>query len=194
MVLSKREKYIAIGVGAAVGLLVLDSLIFAPYFTRRNKITVDRTALNEQTEAAAATLMRQSKLRPVWAEIQQHGLMVDPDVAASQAQKAILDWAHAANVELFSLRNERPAQEGQFQIINFGVTGTGTMNSISKFLWSLETAAIPIRVNDMQITPRREGTDDLSIRLTVSALCMTPTAADKVLAEKAAAKTLEDGL
>ena len=48
-----------------------------------------------------------------------------------------------------------------------------------KLLWSLETATIPVRVNDMQVTPRREGTDDLTIRLSVSALCMPPDAGAK---------------
>jgi hypothetical protein len=38
----------------------------------------------------------------------------------------------------------------------------------------METATIPVRVNEMQINAPKEGSDDLSIRLSFSTLCMPP--------------------
>jgi hypothetical protein len=179
MVLTKREKYIAIGVAAAVGLLVLDSLAFTPYFEARKALRDGRNQLRLDNDAALTTFERARKLRNIWAELQRGGLMVDSSVAESQSEQAILDWAKNAGVEVASVRPERATAAQKFQIINFSVTGTGPLSSISKLLWSLETASIPVRITDMTITPRREGTDDLSVRLGVSALCMPPATADK---------------
>jgi hypothetical protein len=52
------------------------------------------------------------------------------------------------------------------------------MRSIARLTWALETAQIPVRVNEMTITPRKEGTDDLQIQLSVSTLS-TPEALEK---------------
>ena len=55
------------------------------------------------------------------------------------------------------------------------IAGFGTtMLSIANLLWSMETATIPVRVNDLQILPRKEGTNDLTLQLTVSTLCLLP--------------------
>jgi hypothetical protein len=106
--------------------------------------------------------------------MQKGGLKVDPSQAESQALHAVLDWAGAADLNLASLKPERTSQEGKFQVISFSVTGNGSTPAIARLLWAMETATIPVRVNDMQITPRREGTDDLSVRFSISALCLPP--------------------
>jgi|KBSMisStandDraft_5_1062788.scaffolds.fasta_scaffold734828_2 hypothetical protein len=176
MVLSKREKYIGLATAAAVALLALDSFALTPYVARRDAIAAGRADAVRQLSDAASLTERQTKLRPIWTELQKGGLKVNPSQAESQTIQAVIDWAKAAGIELAALKPERSSQEGQFQVISFNVTGTGSMQAASKLLWSIETATIPVRVNDMQVTPRREGTDDLSIRLSVSALCMPPTA------------------
>src|SRR3954464_240602 len=168
MVLSKREKYIGLGVAAAVGL-ALDSFALPPYIARRDAIAAGRADAAQQLSDAATLLQRQHNLRTIWTELQKGGLKVNPSQAESQTIQAVIDWAKAAGVELAALKPERSSQEGQFQVISFNVTGTGSTQAVSKLLWSIETATIPVRVNDMQVTPRREGTDDLSIRLSVSA-------------------------
>src|SRR3712207_7371087 len=53
---------------------------------------------------------------------------------------------------------------------SFRATANGRMDSISEFLWRIETAEIPLRINDMQINARKEGSDDLQLQLGVSTL------------------------
>jgi hypothetical protein len=46
---------------------------------------------------------------------------------------------------------------------------------VGMLLWAVETAAIPVRVDDLTIKPRaREGFDDLTIDLSVSTLSSIP--------------------
>ncbi len=176
MVISKRERYVGIAAIAAAALLGLDSYLLTPYLTQRDAIAAGRDDAKRRLSEADSLFERQRRLRDLWAEMQRGGLKVNPSQAESQALQAVLDWAQGAGVELAALKPERSTQEGKFQVISFNVTGNGSMASISRLLWSLETASIPVRLNDMQITPRKEGTDDLSVRLSVSALCMPPEA------------------
>ena len=48
--------------------------------------------------------------------------------------------------------------------------GTGSMNAVSRFLWRVETAGIPLRVKEMQLGSRKEGADDLTVQLRLSTI------------------------
>jgi len=176
MVLSKREKYIAIGLSVAVGLWVVDSLAIEPYFEQADQVATDTQLAQQKLSDATTTFARQKKLAPVWAEIQSNGLLNDPSLADTQLEHALLEWTRGANVDLSSLKTERPLQQGMFDVISYNITANGSMRSISQFLWDLETATIPVRVTDMQVTPLQEGTDNLAIRVTVSTVCLPPAA------------------
>ena len=174
MVLSKRERYVAIGTIAAITLLAADHFALSPYMETRKQISMDLDRANEQTTEAVQLFSRERRLRKIWAEMQAGGLKTDPSQAESETLQALLDWAQMAGVDLAAVKPEKTTQEGKFQVISFNITGSSTMHGISRMLWLMETASIPVRVNDMQVTARKEGTDDLSVRLGVSALCMPP--------------------
>ena len=64
---------------------------------------------------------------------------------------------------------------GKFEIIGYHCQATGTMRQLSRFFLGLETAPIPLRVNDVQITPQsKEGLDDVSVQMSISTICMPP--------------------
>jgi hypothetical protein len=177
MVISKRERYIAIGAIAAVALLALNSFALSPYLDKRNEIAIDLAKTNKELDRSDELFRHQRLLRPVWAKIKSAGLMTDSSDATIQARQAILDWTDSAGLFVAALHTEpRSSQQGQFQVIIFHITVNGPLYAISRLLWSTENAGIPLRVNEMQITPRKEGTDDLSVQLTISTISQVPQA------------------
>jgi hypothetical protein len=200
VVLSKREKYIAIGAISAVVLLGINSLVIGPY---DDKIT----ALKDQEAAAKKTLdddktllYKQQHLQSDWQEMLDSGLQADDSIAQSKTQQALQDWARSANINLEALSSDHVAtQHGPFQVIDFNLgfsaAGNQSMRQVARMLWSIESANIPIRLNDMKITTTREGTDNLDIKLIVSALYMPPTgqpAADQPGATASPANETDD--
>ena len=176
MALSKREKYIAIGASAAIGLLLLDQVVLAPFVAQRDSIDKNRAGLQTQLDTASDLFSRERRLRKIWSELEAGGLNLDPSQAEGQALRSIIAWAEKSGVSLSALKPERSTDERKFEVISFNVTGTGAMPDLARLMWAMETAPIPMRVTDMQITPRKEGTDDLSARISVSALCLPPQA------------------
>jgi type II secretory pathway component PulM len=177
VVLSKRERYISIGVGAAVTMLVVNYFLWEPYAQRRDEIAQARDDVTRRQSAAVDTFDRQRRLRPIWTEITNGGLKTDPAEADSQARHAVLEWMQTAGVSLKAVNPERTTNVNQFQVISFHVTGSAHMYSLTRLLWSLETATIPVRVNDVQIKPQKEGTDELTVDLSISTLCLPPATA-----------------
>ncbi len=172
MVLSKRERYIGIAAAGVLALLVVDHYLLTPFVQRHEQAQVAGNLATADLAKAEELFAGERKLRPVWTSMLMGGLKSVPSQAESQAQNALLEWARSSGVSVASLKPERSAQENQFQVINFGMTGTGTMASISRMLFSVESSAIPVRLTQLQVTPRREGTDDLSVRLSLSTLCV----------------------
>lgn len=180
MVLSKRERYIGIGAIGAVLALAVSSLIIGPYTERTATLKHDLAAA-KNTLADDENLVRAQKNRlPEWNAMLNNGLQADDSTARSRTQQMLQTWARTANINLDAISSEpAPSQKGPFEAVNFNLdfntSGGDTMRQISRFLWALESATIPIRINSIRIQSEKEGTDQLNVKLVVSALYMPTT-------------------
>ncbi len=186
MVLSRRERYI---VAATVGVLALalaNHFVLGPLLDRRSEISAERDTMSARLEQAQSLLSRRGQVEPLWNAMRQ-SLRSSPAEAESQIQHAVLDAAEEAGLALSLLKSERPADKTRLPQIAFQAAGTGSMRAVSRFLWRLETAQVPVRISELQLGSRKEGTDDLSVQLRLSTLCLpaefAPSASPKA-AEK----------
>jgi len=178
MVLNKREKYLGIGMAVAVGVLVLDYWVLTPFFD-----SWDAAQKADQTAMLAITkgnnmIAQQKRLAPTWQQILQRGLPGSASAAESQTLHAVADWSQTAGLSLISLKSERTTQEPPFQVIGLGVSASGTMQGVTRFIWALEKSPIPLRINELKVNSRKDGTDDLLLTISLSTLCM-PDVQDK---------------
>lgn len=174
MAFTKRERWVGIGTVAAIALFGIDRFVVTPYETRMDELAKARETASGQLSDAALVFSNQRRAEKIWKALQEGGLEVNASQAESQALHSLLAWAEESGVTLTALKPERPTQEGSFDVISFDVTGNGSMRTISRMLWSLETARIPLRLNEVRIKPRKDDTDDLSVSVNVSALCEPP--------------------
>jgi len=170
MAFTKRERLILLVMVAVLGALVLDRFALTPLLDRRQEVQTRRDALLSEMARAESLLHRRRVIGPRWRRMMAEGMKRDPGEAESQVLRAIGAWADEARLDLVSLRPERSDEETLLPEIEFRATGTGSMAAVSRFLWRLETAAIPLRVKALELASRREGTDNLSIQLKVSTL------------------------
>jgi type II secretory pathway component PulM len=174
MILSRRERYIVIGTVAVVGLLALDHLFLTPLTERREVINAQMHLRQEEMTRATMLLDSRARMNRKWLEMSGTALKTDGATAESQIIRSVGDWALDAGLNLSSLKPERAEKDKQFQKIAFRANGTGNMLAISKFIWRLQTSKIPVRVTDISITTRRDGTDDLSLDMGMSTLYQPP--------------------
>ena len=173
MVLSKRERYIALTTATVLALLLADRVLFTPLHKRR-------VALDEQTQTALSRLEyagvimdRRKQLASKWREMVEGGMKWSSAETESLVLHAVRDWSQEARLSLSSLRPERTERKEEgLEEITFRASGTGSMSAVANFLWRLESSALPVRVSELQLGTRKEGTDDLSLQLRISALCM----------------------
>jgi hypothetical protein len=193
VVLSKREKNVAIGVASGVAALIAYFYVVAPIAEANQKVAQDTQRESQQLENNRRLFSRELALKKVWNELIAGGLKSEESDASGQASSALREWMQDAGISIISFKGEKSTVEGSFRVTSFHASGSGPMRSIARLTWALETSQIPVRVNEMTITPRKEGTDDLQIQLSVSTLSMLPDAIDKPSERKTTLSRAEAG-
>jgi hypothetical protein len=174
MTMSKRERYVATVTAIVVGVLVLYQFVIDPQLTRI-------VQLNEQLETAsndydgAERLFSTSRIATrKLSDMAGSGLRKTDASAESELLNNTRQWAQEAGISGWGIKRERTEKERDFNKITFRANGTGGMGQIGRFLYRLQTANIPVRVSDMTINSRKDGTDDLAIVLSISTIYLAP--------------------
>jgi hypothetical protein len=160
-------------------LLVLDRLALTPLLDRRAAASEEMA--KTQVDYAKAESLRDNgpRMKARWNDMLTAGLKSDVTDAESQALRALHDWAEESGLATSSLqpdRVDRSRQLKDFQQITLRLSGTGPLRAMSRLLWHIQTARIPLRVTDLQVNARKDGgVDDLTMSLAVSTLVLSPT-------------------
>lgn len=174
MALSTRERNIAVVAGSAAGLFLVYWVAVGPYLAKREQVSNAITAAMAKADNDAIVIKRRKRMNEVWQEMNAGGLKSDVVEAESQLLHAVRDWTQEAGLNYSALKPERATTEGKFTQINTHVSASGTQAALVKLLWRLETAKIPIRVTELNVTSAKETADDLQVQLGVSTLCDKP--------------------
>jgi hypothetical protein len=126
----------------------------------------------EQTPATTIVLGSKGELKRI------EGLEAIVQEMASQAESQVLnsvrEWAQDARLSLSSVKPERTEKEKDYYKITFRATASGTMQQVTRFLYSVQTGSVPARITDVSITSRKEGTDDLTLTLGIATIHPVP--------------------
>lgn len=174
MNLSKRERYIAIAAGAVLGLFLLDWAVLSPWMEARGALTARLQASRDELEAAKQTLDNERRARRRLHEVAGQTLLDDASAAESQLLNAMRSWSDDAGLAVSAVRPDRMEGDNGFGRVTLRASGTGRMRHVTQFLWNVETAAIPVRIEDLQIGARTPGEDDLQLQFTLATLYRMP--------------------
>ena len=169
MGLSKRERTILIAALASVGLFVAVKFVVDPVQAKRNELESQRQQLQGDLNEADLLIGNHGRMQKKWNAMLSDGLRNETE-AESRILDALRQWSAAANMALSSIRPERISSDKGLQEMIFTVAGRGTLDSVARFLWQIETAALPVKIKDMQLGSSSESGDSMSLQLHLSAL------------------------
>ena len=178
MAMTKRERMIAMGTGAAFALFAGDRYALSPYVAARDAVAKEQAAVLQQNRDADMKFDRQKRLDREWRAMLSGGLKSDAGDAEQQLYESVRDWAREAGVTMLTSDPQRVTRNDRTQIVRLRVTGTGTTAAFAKLLWKLETSSLPVKVDEFTLNSRSQGTDDLSLSMWVSTIWVRPPSAD----------------
>lgn len=170
MILSRRERLIITLALIVVSIFVLDRFVLGPLLASYSTARAKKGELQAEKDRSASLLDRREQIGRKWRQMLAGGLKQDPAEAESQLLHALGDWSQEAGLDLSSLRPERPGEKTDLRKVICHAVGSGSMASVSRFLWLVETAEIPVKLEAVQLRSRKEGTDDLALQVRLSTL------------------------
>ena len=176
MVLNKREKNIGIFAGIAIAILLVNYAAIDPLMAAKDDLEKRKTDAQGQLDQKVQTLKRSKDDGPRWNEMNRSGLLRDSSAAESQIYGAISSWGREAGLDPRpSLKTDRTEKYGKyFYKMTIRATANGNMEQVARFLWHFETSSVPVCINEMTISSRKDGQDDLSLTMTVSTIYLAP--------------------
>jgi hypothetical protein len=170
MVLSKRERYIVIGVAIAGIALVMDKVVIGPLWDNLSETSTQKEFLQKRMNEANDRLATSARLAPRWNEIIRTGMKDDSSDAVGQVVQAIHNWASESrfNIQMIKADPQPPAKDAYLGEITFTVAGSGPMNSLAQLLWRMQYATIPLRITEIQAVTTKDAVDNLSATMRLS--------------------------
>jgi len=170
MDLSKREKGLMYGSLAVLAILALDYYALTPLTEQQDLLNVQREQILADMERGRKLFQERKQLAPKWKSMLSDGLKGDPAEAEGQVLHGLRNWAKETGLTLSSVKPDRPESKEQLRQIHIQASGTGSMDSIAKFLFKMQSAGIPLKVTELQIGSRNEGDNNLAMQFKVSTL------------------------
>jgi len=170
MNLSRRERALVFGVSAIIFLWMIDRYALSPVLERQSDLQLQRDRILKEIRRGNALISERRQLAPKWNEMLSAGLKDDPAEAEGQLLHALRDWAKESGFTLTSVKPDRPESKSELKEIQIQAAGTAKMDAITGFLWQLHSAPFPLKVTDLQISSRNDGSNDLALQLKISTL------------------------
>lgn len=179
MNLSKREKTILISTLSVVGLLLADRVVISPVLGYREALVAEVDTHSDVLARDTRLIRNGKRQQKRWKEMMAIGLPNTASEAESRTLEVINKWATQASLSLASVKPEYRRSDETLVPVVFRVSANGSMGAIARFIWEIETAQIPVCIDNMQISSRDKKKDDLSLQMGVSALYRKATKSEE---------------
>jgi len=175
VVLSKRERYIAIATIATLGLVMFYVLAISPLLDRKLELA-DKIKKEEVTwDRVKAAEKYADGIKPMWNKRISGPLKKNALETESQLFDTVDKWAKEAGVTLSSLnRPDRNDKEKDFSKFTLRATAKSNLKQLGAFMYKIQTAEIPVRISELSINSPKSGTDELTITMGISTIFLSP--------------------
>jgi hypothetical protein len=176
MVLSKRERRIAIVTIAVLMIFVFDRFILSPVMDARDKVLSQKEDLIREMGKASGLFKQKGKVSAKYNEMISGGLNSDASITESEILNAIRAWSQDYGLSLSSVKPERNKSGEEMREIIFNLACSGDMTSLSRFLWRVETSTLPVKITEIQLGSNSDNGREMSLQLKLSALYLAENA------------------
>lgn len=166
-----RQRLLAIIAIAIVALFALDRLVFSPLVDSWKNRSGELAKLRKSIEQGSMLIQRESHTRNMWNDIRKSTLPVN----ASQAEKELLaafeKWSADSRVSISSIRPQwKRGATDDYSVLECRVDAAGTLPVLAKFLYSIESSPIAVKMESVELTARDNNGDQIALGLLISAV------------------------
>jgi hypothetical protein len=172
--IKNRQQFLTIITLTAVGLLAMDRIIGPPLMKLWNDRSARIEALKGKVKDGHAMQIRKESFRQRWAEIQTSSLTNDITAAQQQLFSGLNRWTSYSGVSIDSISpTPKQGNDPSYKTVECRVDLSGSIDRLSRFLYSLETDPMALKVQSIEFTSKDATGNTIGMGVQVSALILT---------------------
>ncbi len=170
-----RQRLLLVLAGVGLLLLVGDSLVLTPLAGAWQSRSAELARLQKNVTEGRGIIERADRTQKLWAEMQAQALPKDPAKAEQDLITAFDRWGRAAGIELGAIKPQwKRGAAPRYSQLECRVDATGSLASLSRFLYEVEKSPLALRIDAVEFTARDDQGQRLSLGLLVSGLRFVP--------------------
>jgi len=173
MKIENRQKTLIIITAVAAGLLIGDSLAFEPLIKWWQARSQEITSLRAQVKDGNAEIRREAAIRGHWDEMRTNTLPNDSASAEREIISAFDGWSRDTGVQIAGLHPQWKSDTDDYQTLNCGVEISGTLSTLSQFLYDVEKGPMALKLDSMELSAGDHSGDQMTMTLQISGLALT---------------------
>ena len=174
MKIKNRQQLLAVVAGAAVGLFVVNKVVFEPLTNSWRQRNTQIAELRKKVQDGQALIRRERSLRDRWQEMRTNTLPNNASVAEQQVLKAVDNCASESRASVTAINNQWKHDTDDYMTLECRVEATGDISALSHFLYSLERDPMALKFQSVEIGSRDNNGKVLNLGLQLSGLVLTP--------------------
>ena len=172
MKIENRQKFLVILTAVVVGLFIADSLLFEPLIKWGESRSQEITDLRKEVKDGKAMIARESVIRGRWNQMRTNTLPAKSAMAEQQVISAFDDWSLDSGAEITGIMPQWKNDTDDYQTLNCRVEVSGTLKTLSQFLYDVEKGPMALKLDSMELGTRDTGGQQLTLGLQVSGLAL----------------------
>ena len=172
MQIKNRQQMLIIVAGAAIGLLMADSLILSPLIASWKARSTKITALRKQVGDGEKLLKRADALTSRWSNMQTNALPNNNSEAEQKVLGSFDKWSQDARISVNSITPQWKRDGEDYTTLECRVDASGSVGTLAKFLFNVERDAMALKIESVEITSRDKDGQNLSLGLQISGLVL----------------------
>ncbi len=173
--LPPRQRLLVILTATMVALYILDAAVIEPLYNLWRTHSAEIAALQKKVADGRNLIVRGPQLERTWADMQANALPKDAAQGEQDVLSAFDRWGRATSVELGAIRPQwKRGATDRYSLLECRVDTTGSLATVSRFLYELERSPLALRVDSIEVSSRDDGGQKLTLALVISGLRFSP--------------------
>ena len=170
-----RQKMLVILTIAVAGLWLGDLLVIEPLIKWWSARSAEIAQLRTEVKNGHALIVREQGIRSHWKDMRDHTLPDNSAIAEHQLITAFTSWSRDSGVEIASILPQWKNDTDDYQTLNCRVEVSGTISTLSQFLYAVEKGPTALKLDSMELSARDTGGQQLTLGIQVSGLALVST-------------------
>ncbi|MBN1866107.1 hypothetical protein JW916_02325 [Candidatus Sumerlaeota bacterium] len=154
MAFNRREHLLLLAAIVCIAILAGDRFVLTPLASAWSERNARIAELKGNLSKGALLLDRGDSLERRWREMKERSLPREMSATESRVFTAVSEWASDSRLDITSIKPRWFEEEEESRTVEFRVGASGSLDSVARFLYALETDSMSLRTEKVEISSR----------------------------------------